>query len=747
MHQFLYMEKFNGEFFHIYVRKGDKEEMGYIEIDGIYEKTVRRNEQNGYTYFTIVPSCTVTCRNQYGSVSCFGYIPPFAPGTPVKIIGNIVESKKHYYVSIEEMKENYCHRKAMITYLQSEYFPGIGEKTAENIVDEFGNDLEVIVESKNGIEVIMSKKIPHLTREKAELLIHHIKQTKSIREVYNFFTQLDVGHVYASRLINMFGIQGLEKLKKNPYKIGHKIKLPFHVCDYLAYSNHTIPFEMTRIKAIMFDVLYTNENNGNTKILYDNFLNRIQYIAKHSIYKMEIPLSCIEIAIEKTKEIYKDQHDEIYLRRTWEAEKNIAFQLKRLQVSQKVLFQREVKPVYDCQSCSFHLSESQLISLNSIKTSGIKLIIGGPGTGKTTTIKQIINLYAKQYPNHKVKLAAPTGRAAQRINETTDMPTGTVHKLLDYKIINGVKSCKTNLDPIDADLIIIDESGMLDTFLFSDLLSAIKSGATLLLYGDEDQLEAVGTGSILHDLIASNFFEIYRLKTSFRQENNNPIFKNIKKIKQGDTALVLDDNFQVYDIQENQDFERVLQNNIADVTENQAQIITMTRKNERGSVAINHLFQENIMCQEEKSLEFGKNKFHVNDKIIMNHTNYELGYYNGDIGVVKEIREHSMTVTLQNVDIDLQVDYIEDVELSYAITIFKAQGSEYDNGIIVIPSNPKWMLNRNLIFTAVSRFKKTVKIYQQCGSLFTAIENIYKMKRLTGLNYQIQRYMKGVSWT
>lgn len=716
--------------------------MGDIEIDGIYEKTVRRNEQNGYTFFTITPSCTVACRNQYGSVSCFGYIPPFAPGTPVKIIGNIIKSKKHYYVSVEEMKENYSHRKAMITYLKSEYFPGVGEKTAENIIDEFGTDLEAIVESKNGIDVIMSKKIPHLTREKAELLIQRIKQTKSIREVYNFFTQLDVGHVYASRLINMFGIQGLEKLKENPYKIGHKIKLPFQTCDYLAYSNHTIPFETDRIKAIMFEVLHTNENNGNTKISYDNFLKRVQYIAKHSIYKMEIPLSCIEIVIEKTKEIYKDQHDEIYFRRTWEAERNIAFQLKRLQVSQKVLFQKEVKPVYDSQSCSFHLSESQLQSLQSIRTSGVKLTIGAPGTGKTTTIKQIINLYAKQYPKHKIKLAAPTGRAAQRINETTDMPARTVHKLLDYKIINGVKSCKTNIDPIDADLIIIDESGMLDTYLFSDLLSAIKSGATLLLYGDEDQLEAVGAGSILHDLIASSVFEIYRLKTSYRQEDHNSIFKNIKKIKQGDTALVLDDNFQVYDIQEHHDFERVLQNSIADVTENQAQIITMTRKNERGSVAINHLFQENIMCKEEKSLEFGKNKFHMNDKIIMNHTNYDLGYYNGDMGIVKEIRDHSMVVTLQNVDIELQVDNLEDVELSYAITIFKAQGSEYDNGIIVIPSNPNWMLNRNLIFTAVSRFKKTVKIYHQCGSLFTAIKNIYKKERLTGLNYQIQRYMR-----
>lgn len=712
--------------------------MGTIELNGIYDRTFRRNEANGYTFFTMKPSQMVTCMNQYGTVSCIGKIQPFVQGIPIRLKGEVIQSNSTFFVKVKTIQEDYSHKDVMIAYLQSGYFKGIGEKTAAKIYETFGAHLEEIIHKKNAKEIIMDAKIRNLSEDKIEILIETMKKTTAIREVYEFMSKLGVNQSFSAKLMQKYGVDGLEKLKNDPYKTGPKIRLPFQYCDYLGYRKDTIPFEKKRIQSMVLDILHRNENNGNTKISYYFLKQCIQKMSKQSVYHCRIPDSCIYFAVKEMKKNIVVEDEFVYLRKTWIDEANIVKQLKRLEKSRKKLFyeipckkNRSMKP-----------SESQSQSFHAILESGIKMIIGGPGTGKTTTIQELIYFYQCKYPEFKIELCAPTGRAAQRITETTGRNAQTIHKLLEYKVIMGEEICKNENDPINADVIIIDEFGMVDTKLFSLFLSAVKSGTTIILCGDENQLPSVGAGNILFDLKHSKLFETYVLDTVFRQENSSSVFQNIVKIQNGDPNFIIDENFKIFNLNTDEEFQKAVKKMMQEFETKESQVLTMTRVNERGSIRINKNFQENIKYQTNETLEYGKHIFHTGDHIILNSNNYDLGYFNGDIGEIIKIESKEMKIKLygKNDVITLNLENMDDVEPSYAITIYKAQGSEYPSGSIVIPAYPEVMLNRNMLFTAVSRFRNSLTIYSQNNSWLTALRNQRNMKRLTGLQEKLQKH-------
>ena len=432
----------------------------------------------------------------------------------------------------------------------------------------------------------------------------------------------------------------------------------------------------------------------------------------------------------------KVDHEYVYQKKTWDAESNIVFHMKRLDQTSKQMFQR----IPDLPS-EFIPSESQKRAENIVLRSGVKLLIGGPGTGKSTTIKRLLEYYQTSEHELKVSLCAPTGRAAQRITEITGRPAQTIHKLIDYKIIAGEKVCKNQSDPIKADIIIIDEFSMVDVFIFSDLLSAVRSGCTVILCGDEDQLPSVGAGNLLHDIKESNLFETYVLDHVFRQKEESSISQNIQKIRKGQTDLVHDKHFKIYNIPTTESFDHAVKFMIKEYCQKGSQIISMVKKNDYGTQRINHDFQHSLNYDSHEVIEYKHQIFHVNDQIMMIHNNYDLDYFNGDMGIVRKIENETLTIELEGKKeiLEITAANLDDVQLSYAITIHKSQGSEYKSGSIIMPAAPSVMLSRNLFLTAVSRFKEDVTIYSQNHSWYTAILNIYKQKRITGLAEKLKK--------
>lgn len=731
---FIYEKKVSSKI--SYLKK--EEEMEQMEIRGVFEHIFRRNEQDGYTSFTIKPSTMISCVNSYGNVFCVGNIQPFSKGIPVCVNGELVDSAAGSYFLVSEIREDFHHRDAMVAYLQSEYFKGIGEKTAEKIYDAFDGKLEEVAEQEDAVRQILEKKISGLHESKIKKMIATIQKTKNVRETYCFMQKLGVSQVFTHKLIAKYGIQGTKTLRENPYQVGREIGLPFTIYDHLGYQNGYIAFEKKRIYAIMDTVLESCEQQGHTKMEYGNFYKEVQKLSVNSIFQCQIPDSCIYFALKKTKKIVCNGGC-VYRRKTWSAEINIVRQMQRMETSRKQWF-LEV-PTLDQE---FQPSESQKRSFEAVKESGIKLILGGPGTGKTTTILQLLKLYESYYPEIKISLCAPTGRAAQRIAEATKRKAQTIHKLLEYQIIQGEKHCKNENDPIDADVIIVDEFGMVDTFLFSSFLSAVKSGSTIILCGDVHQLPSVGAGNLLRDIKNSGFFETYYLETTFRQKGESSIFQNIHKIEQGDFNLVCDDDFQIQNINQEQEFEWELQQRIIpSCIQNREQILTMTKVNQRGAFSINQKIQENIFTDPKHTqVEYGKRVFYVGDQVILTGNNYELGYFNGDLGEIKEIKEQKIIIQLQGKEksLELGMENLDDLDLSYAITIHKSQGSEYESGCIILPSGPDSLLSRNLLFTGISRFKKSVRIYSQNNSFWKALSSQKDERRLTGLEEKMKAY-------
>ena len=387
-----------------------------------------------------------------------------------------------------------------------------------------------------------------------------------------------------------------------------------------------------------------------------------------------------------------------------------------------------------------------------MKSTGVKILIGDPGTGKTTTIKTIIKGFLYMKPNAKIELAAPTGRASQRLAEATGYPANTVHKLLELKPFqkkSDICLCKNETNPIDADLLIVDEFSMVDIELLSLLLNAIKNNTLVIFVGDENQLESVGDGNVLHDLIMSKKFETFKLKEIFRQNTSKKsnIITNGQKIIKGNSDFETGNDFKIFKTcnssmtEKNvvEIFKTALKNNI-DI--NDIQFITSNRKKINGTNELNKKLQE--IYQKDKNNDFmyyGVNKFYVNDKVIMEHNNYDLGYFNGDIGYITKITELNVFINLGDKTISLSKHNMEDVSLAYAITVHKSQGSEYNISVIVLPEQPVLLLTRNLVNTAITRSKKMSILINEKNALDTAASNKYKVNRKTSLKLRLENLL------
>ncbi|MCR5624236.1 MAG: AAA family ATPase, partial [Lachnospiraceae bacterium] len=452
------------------------------------------------------------------------------------------------------------------------------------------------------------------------------------------------------------------------------------------------------------------------------FKKQADYKINSSVFEDKV--SILSLSSIKDEE-FDIKNKEIYSKSLKRAEERAANNVKRLAINKAEPFSEQYIPIIE-KECGMAFGKEQREAFFMFRDRGIKILTGGPGTGKTTTVKGLILNYRYMHPNHKIKLAAPTGRAAQRLAESTGMPAQTVHKLLNYVPYGDNPTCKDGNDPIDADFIVIDEASMLDIELFDMLLEAVKNDTTILLVGDIHQLESVGAGAVLRDLLSAKTVNIKHtfLTEVFRQKGGSPIIDNSIKINNGEFDLETTDDFQVFKEANQIDcFNRVKELYLSLYNSNDlydTQILCPSYKGESGIDKLNVSIRDTLNPN-GKTLVYGWQKYRVGDKVIMTKNNMELGYYNGDIGVIKEIVEDNLTVSVKDTDITLSRENFDDLSLAYAITVHRSQGSEFENVIVVLPKEPKSLLVRNLFYTAVTRAKKRVFIVTEGEALKTAI--------------------------
>ena len=706
-------------------------------LHGIYANTLYRNQQNGYTVFALYPEEKIIPLNKFGTITCTGYCVPFTNGMPIYATGTYKKDRTSGVFTCESIKEDYQTRKTMISFLKYA-FNGIGEKTAETIVDKHGTNLSNLLNNPNAASYL-SESVKGINKDRAEKIIRTLRNTSAQRQVFEFIAPFGGTYHDSCKIYEEYGAESIKKMKANPYCIT-QVGVSFTLADNIAKKMNKGAADQERIDALI-DMIDEIFESGDTYIYQEeiyNYMNKF-LTSSQSAFQRKLPLTLLQTGLTRSKKYFLDTTStpaRIYPRKLYQAEKNIVREIKRLEKTAQVLdFTPDIVQKVE-EMCGINYAPPQQNSFHALEKTGVKIITGGPGTGKTTTIRGILTAYQMMYPDNVIKLCAPTGRAAQRMSESTDMEAVTIHRLLDFRPYGNNVICKDDKNPIEADLIVVDEMSMTDTLLMASLLRAVKDGTLLLLVGDIYQLPSVGPGDVLHDLIFCKKLPVFRLTKVYRQAGDSPIVTNANLINEGRTDLITCEDFEIITVKNDEECKE----KILELTKKyydkddpfKMQILSPSKKYEAGTRNINEEIQK-IVNPKTEGFTFGSITYKVGDKIILLNNNYECGYYNGDVGEVTEITSNGVFVDILGTTLRLKRGMMEDLNLAYDVTVHKSQGSEYPIAICALPENPGNMLARNLLYTAVTRAKKKVIIVATEGSLTKAVKNNKTGKRKTSL--------------
>lgn len=764
-----------------------------LNLTGTYKNTVLRDYKTGYTIFVFWTKDI--SHSFYQDILCEGYVPDYSKGMPLAINVKDKVNGKYNVISVSEKMTSFD---VAVSYLSSGICKGIGPESAKAIVSKIGVDLFERLDESDIAEKI--SEVKGINKDKAEFIVNILKATVVQRELYEYLSRFGYCYDMARLIFETYGIYGLGQLKNNPYRIGEKCGLSFPVCDRIALENHVLPDNQDRLRFIITHTLYLAANQAHTYLPLDEFFKWADRLLKESAFPMDVPKEVFIYHMLEMKNIVVEEAEggyRLYLRYLYDAEKTAAQNIQRLNDNS---ISRQNRLYIDKIEKDFNIryDQCQKDAFSILDTTGVKVLIGGPGTGKTTTIRGIIKNYCMNYPGNMISLCAPTGRAAQKMEEVIGLSASTIHRLLGIK---AYEEEKNESNPLEADLIIVDESSMIDMQLMSILMKAVKTDATVIFVGDEDQLPSVGAGNVLHDMLSSGDIEVYRLERIFRQDLDSDIVFNSRQINAGAYDLKKSSDFQVYYCDTEVDIMEKLESlYIENCNEDDSnlEVLTPVRKSDLGCRKLNSFIQKKtkipyVVCNDcvvflndwiavnknnsvfsgrvffigddyidfetddgkkyrlyEKSYKyissadntnryflFNQTLFRPNDKIIMTANNYDAEYMNGDIGCVKRIIDNGIVVEIDDKEIEVKGVNLNDVELAYAITIHKSQGSEYPVGIIILPKNG--MLERRLLFTAVTRFKEKVIILSMENALELAIANNRESIRYTGFSSKINK--------
>ena len=748
-----------------------------VQLIGTYNKTIQKDFSDGYTVFYFL------CKgyDEYkkdGRILCAGFIPTITKGIPLLLNGYFEKDTKNRYL-FNVMSSSPYSNKAETTceYILNLNIKGIGPKTAEKIVSITGPDIFSYINQENAKEELLNS-ISEFKREKVEKLFEYINETHYKKDIYDFIKPFGGTFIDSQLLFDSYQSSAISKLKLHPYTSGRFAKLPFLVCDMIAKSQNIQPYDSERLEYLVSTAMFNGTMSGSTSMTVEDLYNNIKIISYASAFpEVTIPMSLAIGIIQKLSSIVKSKDDAgipLFTLKTYdEAENVIAENIERIinTISKTPInLNKEIEITEN--KIGIQYSEKQKETFKFLKTSGIKILTGGPGTGKTTVIKGLIDMYSRLHPNGVVTLCAPTGRASQKIKEATGHTAFTIHKILNIKPYetSDEKIDYSDITPLSEGLIIIDEMSMVDLKLFAYIASALPLNSVIVLCGDTAQLPSVGPGNVFDDLIQSNMFDVVTLDVIHRQKGNSKIVELSQCIKNGDVTsfvkskstkspiniLFKNKEVQIVEVKDAENIQKAITDVLKNVFFNKSkkfyvddilniQILSPTKKGDAGTVSLNTAIKQiyHANHKPQNDIDETDKALSVGDKVMMMENNYDIGYYNGDVGIVKEIMEDpvSVIIDIDGEEYEIPKRNIQDISLAYACTVHKSQGSEYDYVLISLPKEPINMLQRNLLYTAVTRAKKYVAIVCEDNSFKIAVSHNDFIKRRTKLKEKIQKIM------
>ncbi|MFH2058089.1 MAG: ATP-dependent RecD-like DNA helicase [Pseudomonadota bacterium] len=637
-------------------------------------------------------------------------------------------------------------------YLGSGLIKGIGPIMAKRIVKQFGTQsLEIIDKQASRLS-----EVEGIGKKRIQMIRLAWDEQKEVRSVMLFLQSHGVSTGYAAKIFKTYGQDAISIVKENPYQLARDIYgIGFITADNIAQNLGIQKEAPQRIEAGLEYVLHQLSEEGHVCYPHDELTIKVEHM-------LEVPKNLVLAAIEKSKcdnrvviegtiKTYSgdDNISQVFLKKFHVCEIGIASNLYRIKKTPKSVRKIDIAKAMDWvrDQINITLAQKQKEAVEKSLTQKILIITGGPGTGKTTIINAIIKILKKA--GAKILLAAPTGRAAKRMSEATWENARTIHRMLDYSMNEGGFK-KNNNNPLKCDVLIIDEASMIDTVLMHHLLKAVPSSCTLVFVGDVHQLPSVGPGDVLNDLIVSKAFSVVILDTIFRQAQKSLIVVNAHKINNGEFPIVVNDhlksNFYFVQKEEPEDVLATIIDLVAQRIPkrfnydaiNDIQVLTPMHKGIVGAANLNCELQK-ILNSNKLCIQRGNREFRVSDKVMQIRNNYDKHTYNGDIGRILDI---NFTDQLVSIEFDgRQVEYsfpdVDELVHAYAVTIHKSQGSEYPVVIIPIVTQHYILLQRNLIYTAVTRGKKLVVLVGTKKALAMAIHTVKSSNRHTGLSHRL----------
>lgn len=718
-----------------------------MTIEGMYQKTIFRNIKTGFTVFTFKTLTHLPDGRKL--ILCRGTIPTYANKTPLKITGEFVTSEKGDLFAMQSVEINITDNRLLHSFILANLPAGMGTACAERFVQYLSSHHFTLKEFLERDDVLQHMlQIKGFERKKSIVILKKIEESFSELMLLKKLSPYGISLMQINRLRALYQARTQKEITENPYFAMRKANIPFNNIDAYAKSLDFTFCDPARIRELVNHTYAQLPLTGNSYLPYEQILQLFRRLENTSAcFDQAVPEPLVLLELLSSRAGYVDMSRGkplFYSKSTWEAENNIAAHMLRLKNTASQFISKQQITDF-LQEDKNILDESQKEAFDLLQDTSPVFLVGGPGTGKTTTLKKLVECIRKYKPDKKISICAPTGRAAERIKEATGEEAATIHLLLEYRLDeNGSYPMRTEANPIDSEIVIIDEFSMVGIFLFSSLLNALQNGVKLIIVGDWNQLPSIEPGYLLHDLVNSRRFPYKQLTRIHRQGENSIIVENAQKILNGDVRLEQHRCFQILRFQNDAELRMKLKDiykKYHDMNDfRKFHVLTPMRGGAAGVEALNLFAQEIFHSSDEPCLSYGSLCFYEGDKVMTQRNNYDKGYYNGDLMSVKSFQGNDLlTLSVQDdVTLDLEYENIEDATLAYAMTVHKCQGSEGDIIAIVLPSDiPSVMINRALLYTAVTRAKKKVMILSSGDCLERFIQSALHPIRQTGINWKI----------
>ena len=755
-------------------------------VKGYVDHIIYRNTDNGYTVLILIV--------EEEELTCVGTFSDIVEGENIEAKGEYTDhptyGRQFKVVSYEEKAPE--DELAIERYLGSGAIKGIGIALAARIVRRFKEDTFRIIEE----EPERLAEIKGISERKAMEIAEQVNEKKDLRQAMIFLQQYGIHTNLAVKIYNTYGAEIYSILTENPYRLADDIDgVGFRTADEIATRVGIRTDSDFRIRSGILYTLQLASGEGHTYLPLEELTQRASALLE--VEPENIEPHYMNLAMDR--KIIMQQNDgitQIYATSFYYMEANSATMLKQLDISYEVGDEEIEARIHKIEKqTKMELDEHQVEAVKEAVRNGLLIITGGPGTGKTTTINTIIRYFESE--GLDIFLAAPTGRAAKRMSETTGFEARTIHRMLELtggmvdetSAGNGMTAAaragagstgngmggagihfeRNETNPLETDVIIVDEMSMVDISLMYALLKAVAAGTRLILVGDTNQLPSVGPGSVLKDIIDSDQFHTVKLTKIFRQASTSDIIVNAHKINRGE-RISLDNQSRDFFFLKRYDADKIINVTLqlikqklpkyVDAGEYDIQVLTPMRKGLLGVERLNQILQMylNPPDKKKREKEYGSMVFREGDKVMQVKNNYQMeweirtkyglcidkgtGIFNGDTGIIEEINDFAETMTI-SFDEGRMVEYsfknLEELELAYAVTIHKSQGSEYPAVVIPLLTGPRMLMNRNLLYTAVTRAKKCVTIVGDENTFDMMVENNSEQKRYSGLKNQLMK--------